>query len=114
MRPTTSPLLLLPLLLPAPATAQRTGPIAPTPRTDSGETPDLPTTRDSIARERRAGRLSRRDARRARAETDVNAAIAARYASGGGLSDSVRTEIDGRDHATRSLLDGPAQRQPRH
>ncbi|MBB3694208.1 hypothetical protein [Sphingomonas sp. BK580] len=110
MRPTTA-LLLLPLLLAEPATAQRPGPIAPTLRTDSGAAPDLSTTRDSIARERRAGRLSRRDARRAEAEVDVNAAIAARYASGGGLSDSARAEIDNRDRATRSLLDAPA-RQP--
>jgi hypothetical protein len=108
-----SALLLLPvLLLAVPATAQRPGPIAPTPRTDSGVAPDLSATRDSIARERRAGRLSRGDARRAEAEVDVNAAIAARYAAGGGLSDSARAEIDNRDRATRSLLDAPAHRQP--
>lgn len=104
-------LLLLALLLAAPATAQRLGPIAPTPRTDSGIATDFSTTRDSIARERRAGRLSRRDARRAEAEVEVNASIAARYASDGTLSDSERAEIDNRDRATRSLLDAPA-RQP--
>ncbi|WP_165927145.1 hypothetical protein [Sphingomonas sp. BK235] len=106
MRPT----LLLLALLAAPAAAQRPGPIAPTPRADSGIATDFPTTRDSIARERRAGRLSRRDARRAEAEVDVNAAIAARYARDGGLSDSERAEIDNRDRATRSLLDAPARR----
>ncbi len=103
-----SAVLLLPLLIAVPATAQRPGPIAPTPRTDSGVAPDLSATRDRIARERRAGRLSRR----AEAEVDVNAAIAARYAAGGGLSDSARAEIDNRDRATRSLLDAPAHRQP--
>lgn len=107
-----SVLLLLPLLLAVPATAQRPGPIAPTPRADSGVAPDLSDTRDRIVRERRADRLSRRDARRAEAEVDVNAAIAARYAAGGGLSDSARAEIDNRDRATRSLLDAPAHRQP--
>ncbi|MBW6528760.1 hypothetical protein KZ813_18115 [Sphingomonas sp. RHCKR7] len=109
MRPIHVLTALAALTLAAPAAAQRPAPIAPTPRIDSGVAPDLSATRDSIARERRAGRLSRGDARRAEAEVGVNEAIAERYAGAGGLSDSARAEIDNRDRATRSILDAPAR-----
>ncbi len=66
-----------------------------------------------IHRERDSGRLSHRDARRARAENDVNDTLTARYAGDGRLSDDGRAELANRNAAMRSLLDAPAPRPPR-
>ncbi|MGK6322456.1 hypothetical protein ACMGDM_05165 [Sphingomonas sp. DT-51] len=96
-----------------PATAQRPAPIAPTPRADPVMAPDFSPTRESIGRERGAGRSSRHDILGAAADVDVNARTARRYASGEGrLSDSERAEIDNYHRAARSVLDAPARQQP--
>lgn len=66
-----------------------------------------------IDRERSAGRLSRSDARRAKAENGVTDSLADRYASDGRFSDDEQTEITNRNNAMRSILDAPARVAPK-
>ncbi len=66
-----------------------------------------------IDREQSAGRLSRGDARRAKAENGVTDSLADRFASDGRLTDDEQTEMTNRNNAMRSILDAPARAAPK-
>ncbi|MEG8039029.1 hypothetical protein QP166_06590 [Sphingomonas sp. LR60] len=66
-----------------------------------------------IDREHSAGRLSRRDARRAKSENAVNDSLSDRYASDGRITDNEQTEVTNRNNAMRSILDAPARSAPK-
>ena len=66
-----------------------------------------------IDREHSAGRLSRGDARRVKAENGVNDSLADRYGNDGRLTDAEQTEITNRNNAMRSILDAPARVAPK-
>jgi hypothetical protein len=66
-----------------------------------------------IDRERAAGRLSRSDARRAKAENSITDDLAQRYGSDGRLTDAEQAEITNRNNAMQSILNAPARSGPR-
>lgn len=66
-----------------------------------------------IDRERAAGRLSRSDARRAKAENGITDDLAQRYGGDGRLTDAEQAEITNRNNAMQSILNAPARAGPK-
>jgi len=106
--------VMIALLVASPAAAQLVGPPsakkAPRAPRPTFRLPEASVSRDmrdvdrQIDRGRDAGRLTRREGRRARRENDQIGTLADRYASDGDLSDAERRELSARSAVLREQI----------